>query len=173
MNTKLTNILLILLLIFNVAFIGKWWMGHRKMHHPKMDMPVETTTLLHDRTRGEEYLVKTLGLDTVQQKELDVIQAAHFSFLDKNMGAYIRNQNNLFNALKVSNDSVYVSRCADSLGMLKAAMEKEMYMNFASIKTICNPAQQKQFDGLIDDMAKEFMHHHDFHNNGRTNHDSL
>ncbi len=173
MNTKLTNILLILLLIFNVAFIGKWWMGHRKMHHPKMDTPVETTTILHDRNKGEIFLVKTLGLDTIQQKKLEAIQAAHFSFLDKNMGAYIRNQNNLFDALKNDKDSMYVSRCADSLGMLKVAMEKEMYTNFASIKVICNSAQQKQFDVLIDDISKEFLHHHDFHNSGKTNHDSI
>ncbi|HTA26697.1 MAG TPA: hypothetical protein VK809_02835, partial [Bacteroidia bacterium] len=144
-----------------------------KMHHPKTDAPIETTTILHDRTKGEIFLVKTLGLDTIQQKKLEAIQTAHFSFLDKNMSAYIRNQNNLFDALKNNNDTAYVARCADSLGMFKVAMEKELYTNFAAIKAICTSDQQKKFNDLIDNMSKEFLHHHDFHNSGKTSQDSL
>jgi len=174
MNTKLTNILLILLLVFNVAFIGKWWMGHRKMHHPRKEEPTETTTLMHDRTKGEVFLVKTLGLDTLQQKKLDVIMQAHFNFLDKNMSAYTRNQNNLFKALKNTIDTANVSRYADSIGMLKVAMEKELFMHLSGIKSICNSGQQKQFDALIDNMSMEFVKHHDFHNNNtKENQDSL
>lgn len=175
-NAKLTNILLILLLLFNLAFVSMWWMGHRKgqMHHLSKDALVETTTLMHDRTKGEIFLVKTLGLDTLQQKKLDNIMAAHFNFLDKNMSAYVRNQSNLFNSLKNSIDTAYASRCADSLGVLKVAMTQEFYSHFASIKAICNSGQQKQFDDIIDTMSKEFLFHHDFSNNKtKGNHDSL
>jgi hypothetical protein len=173
MNTKLTNIILIILLIFNVAFIGKWWMGHKKMHHPKMAAPTETTTILHDKEKGEIFLVKTLGFDSAQQKKLDKVLEAHFNFLAVNMNAYIRNQNNLFSAVKENKDSAYASRCADSLGILKVSMEKELYMHFNSIKNICTAGQQKQFNDLIDNMAKEFVLHHDFHNSAKSNQDSL
>jgi hypothetical protein len=53
-------------------------------------------------------------------------------------------------------------------------MEKELYMHFAVIKAFCNCGQQKQCDDLLDNMSKDFMHHHDFRNNNiKGNHDSL
>ncbi len=175
MNTKLTNILLIILLVFNAAFLGKWWMGHHKFHHPNPEMgpPPETTAILHDRNKGEMFLVKSLGFDSLQQKKLDKVLEAHFSFLDKYMGAYIKNQTDFFNDLKSNPDTATISRCIDSMGILKVAMQKELYSHLMSIKNICNSGQQKQYNELIDNMSKEFVHHHDFHNGGKPNHDSL
>jgi periplasmic protein CpxP/Spy len=172
-NTKVTNILLIILLIFNVAFIGKWWMGRRKMHHPKKEMQTETTSLMNDRSKAGMFLVKSLRFDTAQQKKLDTVLAAHYRFLDKYMGAYIRNQTKLFGALKDNPDSTTAFHCADSLSMLKVAMEKELYLHFLSIKNICNSGQLKQYNELIDNMSHEFVHHHDFSNTAKPNHDSL
>jgi protein CpxP len=172
-NMRLTNILLIILLVFNVAFIGKWWMGHRKMHHPPKKDEIETTTLMNDRSKGGIFLVKTLGFDTIQQKKLDIILAAHYRFLDKYMGAYIRNQTKLFSALKDTPDSTSASHCADSLCILKMMMERELYSHFLSIKNICNSGQLKQYNELIDNMSQEFVHHHDFSNTAKKNHDSL
>jgi hypothetical protein len=174
MNTKLTNILLIILLVFNVVFLGAWWMGHHKAHHqPKKEAQTETTMLLNDRNKGEMFLIKNLGLDTLQQKKLDNIMVAHFNFLDKYMNAYIRNQNNLFDALKDNKDSVYAFHCADSIGILKVAMERELYLHFVSIKNICNSGQQTKFNELIDNMSKEFVQHHDLHKTAKATPDSL
>lgn len=170
-NTKLTNILLIILLIFNVAFIGKWWIGHRKFHHPKKE--VETTTLMNDRYKGGMFLVKTLGLDTLQQKTLDKILAMHYNLLDKYMSAYNREQTKFFNALKNNQDSATAFQCADSLGILKVVMERELYSNFISIKNICNSQQQKQYDELIDNISQECVRHHTLSNSLKTNHDTL
>jgi hypothetical protein len=174
-NTKLTNILLVLLLIFNVAFIGTWWMSHPKFHHPKKEIKPETTILLHDRDRGEMFLVKALNLDTAQQKKLDNILAAHYTFFDKYSNAYLRNQSDFFNALKNTPDSVTAFRSADSLGILKVAMEKELYSHFLSIRNICNSGQQKQYNQLIDNMSKEFVRHHGLIIGTKpdTNHDTL
>lgn len=164
MNTKLTNILLIILLIFNVAFVGAWWMSHHKMHHPKkaVEAPVETTTLMNDRTKGEMFLVKTLALDTAQQKKLGALLETHFAFHDKCLKAYVRNQSNLFNALKGGDDSISANHFADSLGIMRAIMAKELFAHFSAVKAICNASQQKQFDELIDNMDKEFVKHHEF-----------
>ena len=89
------------------------------------------------------------------------------------MASYVRNQTNFFSALKDNVDSATAFRCADSMGMLKAAMEKELYQHFQSIKNICNSGQQKQYDELIDNMAKDFVHHHNSLYNIKTKHDSL
>ena len=51
--------------------MGAWWMGHRKMHHPKKDGGAEPTFAMNDRNKGGIFLVKALGLDTLQQKKLD------------------------------------------------------------------------------------------------------
>jgi len=172
-NTKLTNILLIILLIFNVAFLGKWWMGHHKMHHQK-ETEVEPTSAMNDHTKGGIFLIRSLGLDTIQQKKLNSILAAHYNFLDKYTAAYLRNQTGFFSALKGNSDSTTAFRCADSLGILKVAMEKELYVHFLSIKNICNSAQQKQYDELIDNMSKDFAHHHNAYlHPEKTKHDTL
>lgn len=173
-TTQLTNILLILLLIFNVAFVGTWWMHRNKMHHSqKAPESTETTSILNDRTKGGMFLVKALGFDTAQQKKLEVILAAHYSFLDTRMNAYIRNQTKLFSALKDSPDSTIAYHCADSLSILKVEMERELYSHFSSIRNICNSGQVQQYNELIDNMSKEFVRHHNSSNNPKPNHDSL
>jgi hypothetical protein len=172
-TTQLTNILLIILLLINVAFLGKWWMEQHKFHHTKKDVKTETTMLLHDRTKGGVFLAKTLGLDTLQQKKLDTILGAHFTFLNKYMGAYIRTQSEFFTALKNNQDSTVAFHYVDSLGLLKVSMERELYLHLLRIKNICNTAQQKQYNQLIDNMSMDFVHSHDFLNNTKPTHDSL
>lgn len=173
-NTKLTNILLIILLVFNVAFIGKWWMGHQKFHHQgNKEAAPDTMSPLHDRSKAEIYLVKTLALDTAQQKKLDNILATHYTIFDKYMAANIRNQTNFFNALKNTPDSATALRCIDSLAIIKIAMEKELYFHLLSIKNICNSGQQKQYNELIDNMSLEFVHHHNFSGSPKPKHDTL
>ena len=173
-NTKLTNILLIVLLVFNVVFLGNWWMGHHKPHHPKKESEIETTSLMNDRNKGGMFIVKTLGFDTLQQTKLNNILSVHYDFLDKYMAAYLRNQINLFNSLKNNQDSATAFQCADSLGILKRAMVRELYLNLSSIKNICNSNQQKQYNDLIDNMSKDFVHHHNaILNKPKTNQDSL
>ncbi len=147
-------------------------MSHRKYHHPQKPIVTETITLMNDRSKGEIYLVKTLGLDSVQQKKLDKIMETHFTIHDKFLIAYNRNQKNLFNALKDGRDTTFASRCADSLGILKVAMTKEFFSHFSNIKEICSSAQQKQFDELIDNMSAEFLKHHNL-STTRATQDSL
>lgn len=174
-NTKLTNILLVILLVFNIAFIGVWWVSRPKFHHFKKEVKPETTTLLHDRKNGEIFLVKTLGLDTVQQKKLDNILASHYTFFDKYMGIYIKEQSEFFAAMKNNPDSIAAFRCADSLGALKVIMSKELYRHFLGIKNICTDGQQQQYNKLIDNMTKEFAQHHTLSNDAKSgaNHDTL
>lgn len=172
-NTTLTNILLIILLLFNIAFIGKWWMGHHKIHHSK-EMDVEPTSAMNDHSKGGIFLIKSLGLDSIQQKTLSTLLAAHYDFLDKYTAAYLRNQTRFFNALKGNPDSATAFHCADSMGILKVAMERELYSHFLSIKNICNSTQQKQYDELIDNISKDFAHHHNAYlHPEKTKHDTL
>jgi hypothetical protein len=89
------------------------------------------------------------------------------------MGAYIRNQTHFFSSLKNNPDSTTAFHCADSLAILKVAMERELYSHFLSIKNICNSEQQKRYDELIDNMSQEFVRHHDFSGSTKTNHDTL
>lgn len=146
-------------------------MGHHRPHH--IQKPVETTTLLMDRSKADIFLVKTLDLDTLQQKELGTILAAHYVFLDKYMTAYINTQCDLFNALKDKPDSATAFRCADSLSKLKVVMEKELFLHFLSIKNICSSSQQAQYNKLIDNISQEFTRHHDFSKSAKPNHDTL
>lgn len=174
-NARLTNIILIILLIFNVAFVGKWWMTHHRFHHPKKGVDMDNVTLSHDRNKREMFLVKTLNLDSIQQKKLDTILTSHYAFLNKYMTAYVRNQVEFFNTLKNNPDTTVAFRCADSLSILKIKMEKEFYIHLLDLKNICNSQQQNQYNKLIDNISQEFVESHNFSNSAKpsTSHDTL
>jgi hypothetical protein len=174
-NTKLTNIILIILLIFNVVFVGRWWMTHHKFHHSKKEAEMDNAPLSHDRNKREMFLVKTLNLDSVQQKKLDTILTSHYAFLNKYMTAYVRNQVEFFNTLKNNPDTVTAFRCADSMAILKIKMEREFYLHLLGLKNICNSQQQTQYNQLIDNVSQDFVIHHNFSNSAKTgtSHDTL
>jgi len=163
------------LLIFNVAFVGRWWMTNHKLHHPKKTVDIDNTTLSHDRNKREMFLVKTLNLDSLQQKKLDTILTSHYAFLNKNMTAYVRNQVEFFNTLKNNPDTTTAYRCVDSLAILKVKMEREFYLHLLGIKNICNSQQQQQYNQLIDNISQDFVIHHNFSNSAKssTSHDTL
>jgi Spy/CpxP family protein refolding chaperone len=153
-NRKITNILLLVLLVFNIGFLGAWWFGHWKAHHPRYGH------YMAQESKGAMFLAKELNFDQGQQTELDALRKAHFQKIRMLENAVARNEKNMMDAIMANPiDSLRANTYADSIGILKAAVQKELFRHFCSIKKICNPDQSRKFDELMGEMSKEFPHH--------------
>jgi protein CpxP len=168
---RITNILLLALLVFNVGFVGSWWYGHMKAHR----MMKEHDMFAMHESKGNMYMVKELGLSDEQQAKLEILRKDHFQKVSMLEAAVGRNEKNIMGALaKAPVDSAFANKCADSVGIMKAAIQKELFAHFNNIRKMCTPEQSTKFDGLIEEMSKEFPHHFDgHHGSGEMHHDSM
>ena len=153
----LTNIILLALLVFNVGFLGSWWYGHWKMHHL---MRERYHHFRANESRGARFLAKKLGLTGKQEQQLDTLREEHFKKIRNLEFAVYRNEINIMNAIAANpSDSAKAMGYADSVGILKAAIQKELFNHFNKIKEMCSPGQAAKFDSLVMEMSKEFPHY--------------
>lgn len=169
-DRRLTNAILLALLIFNIGFIGSWWYNHYKMHK----MMFQNHHFAAHESKAGNYLAKELGLTDEQQTQLEALRKAHFQKVEIMEMAIGRNEKNMLGLLTANPvDTARVSVYVDSIGMMKAAIQKELFTHFNNIKKICNPEQSRNFDRLIGDMSKEFPHHFETHHGGEAHNDSI
>jgi hypothetical protein len=166
-NTRLVNTVLILLLFLNAAFVGSWWYGHWKAH--RMQEHKNRSHFSID-TQGAQCMVKELNLSDSQQTKLQAMRKEHFQKMSALELVVARNEKNLLHAIMANPlDSIHASQSADSIGIAKASMQKELFRHLADIKKLCNSDQSRKFDELINKMSDELPHHWDIHhgpNNG-------
>ncbi len=159
------------MLILNAAFLGSWWYGHMRAHRMMMH---EHGMFKDHETKGAMFMVQKLGLTDEQQSKLEALRKEHFQKVNGLEMAVSRNEKNMMAALtKNPADSISAGKCADSIGILKAAMTKELFAHFNNIKKMCTPEQSAKFDELIEQMSKEFPHHFEGHNGEQAHHDSI
>lgn len=170
-NRKLTNVLLAILVIFNIVFVSSWWFGHWRAHR-KMER-MNYGHFGHE-SKGAMFLVKELNLDQAQQTQLEALRNNHFNKIQILESAVARNEKSLMKAMMANPaDSAHAFLYADSIGMLRATMQKELFRHFNNIRKMCNPEQSKKFDELMGKMCREFPHHLDMHSGDGTKHDSM
>lgn len=170
-NRRVTNIILLVLLVFNVGFVGTWWIGHWRAHHRHK---MYEHYMQEHESKGSMFLIKKLDLNQDQQNQLDALRKEHFNKIEQLETAVARNEKNIMAALMLNPmDSVKANACADSIGMLKASMQKELFRHFSAIRKICTPEQSKKFDEMVMEMSKEFPHHFDGHHGEEMHHDSM
>jgi Spy/CpxP family protein refolding chaperone len=171
-NTRVVNIILILMLILNAAFVGSWWYSHARMHkNAHQNRPHFT----NHESKAAGYMAKTLGLSDEQQIKLDTLRKEHFRKVEMLEMAVARNEKNMMSLLAANTvDSAKAKIYIDSIGIMKADIQKELFAHFNSIKKMCNPEQSTKFDALIDQMSKEFPRHFDnSHGINTAHHDSM
>ena len=168
-----TNVLLLALLVFNVGFVGSWWYGHWKAHRM---MREEHKHFSGHGSKAGMFLAKQLGLNDEQVQKLEALRKEHFDKIGLMEAAVDRNEKNMMDALMANpTDSAKANMCADSVGILKADIQKELFSHFSSIKKICTPEQNAKFDSLVKEMMAEFPHHWDSyrHESKELHHDSI
>ena len=171
MNTRLTNAILIVMLLLNLAFLGSWWMmhmkGRNKMHH----IPGEMHAGMQDK--GMMFLTKQLDFSDDQQTQADKIFHSHADRMQKYQEQISRFQKEIFKCM--SNDvpdSVNAFKYADSLGVCRVEVQKELFRSSVAIRQLCTPDQKKKYDELMQNMGKHIGHQMDMHG-GPMKRDSL
>lgn len=130
---------------------------------------------MHHESRGAMFIAHELGLSDEQQAKLAELRKEHFQKIEDLNNKVARCEKNMMSAL-VANpaDSAKANLYADSAGLYKASIQKEIFAHFNSIKKMCTPEQQAKFDELAKEMMKEFPHHWDMHHNSEEmHHDSM
>ena len=165
MNTRLTNTILIIMLLLNLAFVGSWWMKHNKMHHD--------TGFHNMQDKGMMFLTRQLNFDDAQQTQAEKIFKEHADKMQKYQAEIGRLQKAMFACMSNDTpDSVHAFMYADSVGTYRIAVQKELFRSSVTIRQICKPNQKKKYDELMQNMSKMLGHQMDMHG-GPMKHDSL
>jgi Spy/CpxP family protein refolding chaperone len=168
MNTRLTNTILIVMLLLNLAFIGSWWMMHMKAHNKMMHHDGGN---FHDK--GMMFLTDQLSFNDAQKAQAEKIFKDHSDKMHKYQSEIGRLQNSIFKCMaQDAPDSLHAFMFSDSLGILRIASQKEMFRSSIAIRQICNAEQKKKFDELMQNMGKRLGHQWDMHA-GSMKHDSM
>ena len=160
MNTRLTNTILIVLLLLNAAFVGVWWLHHGHGHkmHPN------NNHFDHGQDRGMDFLVKELNLDSTQKKQVEALWKEHSATMSKyNAGIARFEKQTLDCMMQDSPDSTRAFAYADSAGMLRNIAHKELFRHFTKVRQLCNTDQKKKFDEIVKKMVMKFSHHRNPH----------
>jgi Spy/CpxP family protein refolding chaperone len=154
-NTKLTNIILILLLAFNVLFLGSWWYGHWKAHR------ISRHGMCGNPGKGEKFFCRKLNLSSSQQAQYEALGKSHLQKI-KSMENEKAEYDIKMMEILIHNpaDSARAFLYGDSAGMVKARMMKEMYRHLNDLRMMCTPEQTVEFDSLMKKMTEEFPLYH-------------
>ena len=170
MKTRLTNTILIVMLLLNLAFIGSWWMMHKKGHNNDRMMHQGFHNM---QDKGMMFLTRQLDFDTAQQSKAEKIFRGHAEKMQKYQSEISRMQREIFKSMASdAPDSLHAFMYADSVGTCRIALQKEMFRSSLAIRQICNADQKKKFDILMQNMGKRLGHQKDMHGDP-TMHDSL
>jgi Spy/CpxP family protein refolding chaperone len=170
MNTRLTNTILIVMLLLNLAFVGSWWMMHNKASRSKMR---HEGGLHNMQDKGMMFLTKQLDFDNTQQEQAEKIFKDHADKMKKYQSEISRLQKEIFACMANDMpDSVHAFMYSDSVGTYRVAVQKELFRSSVAIRQICNPEQKKKYDELMQNMGKRLGHQMDMHG-GSMRHDSL
>jgi len=158
MNTRLTNAILIVMLLLNLAFLGSWWMMHIKGHNNKMHhMPGEMHGGMSDK--GGMFLTKQLDFTDEQQAQADKIFHNHADRMQKYQAQIGRLQKEIFKCMTNDTpDSVHAFMYADSVGVYRVEVQREMFRSSLAIRQLCTPDQKKKYDDLMQNMSKHIGH---------------
>jgi len=142
-KNKMLTWLVVLLLVVNTASIAMFWLGKAKQteHTEETEQP---------KGKPEDFLVKELKLDAVQQAKLKILAKEHREAIKEFHEAIKDAKQNFFNLLKQQNtpDSIkqtaatVISRITEKIDLLTLA-------HFNKVRALCNAEQQKKFDEII------------------------
>src|SRR6185312_4486363 len=156
MKPRLTNTLLIVLLIMNLAFIGTWWMHHKRGGHGRDMMEMHHS----HGDKGMMFLSREIGFDSAQQNKAAKLFDAHAASMKKYQDEISRLQKQIYDCMaKDAPDSTNAFKYADTVGMYRVAMQKEFFRNSLSIRQMCTPEQKKKYYELMLRMTKHLGHH--------------
>jgi periplasmic protein CpxP/Spy len=144
-KNKLLWLLIILLLIANTVTLVMFWTG-RNQPQPQQGQPPQLLV---------EYLTKELQLDSGQQHQYQQLILAHRSATAPLRQRVANLKDSLFGLLKQGNPSDTDKEAATAkIAAAVQQLERLHVDHFQQVRALCTPAQQQQFDGLLQNIVR-------------------
>lgn len=141
MNTsknKLLTWLVFLLLIANLATIVMFWLGKPKPPRSAFG------------GGPAEFLIKELQLDSIQQKQFEVLRTQHHDSAEKIRTQIKETKESFFSLLKQTTISDSAKQfAAKAVSIQTEKLDVLTFNHFQKLRAICKPAQQKKFDEIM------------------------
>ncbi|MBI3509122.1 MAG: periplasmic heavy metal sensor [Bacteroidetes bacterium] len=151
-NKKFTGATLLLLLVLNSALLVILVMRH---HGPPMRPPFPPMRPDMQMPGGphagpRDFLVHELDLNSDQQKKFDDMIFAHRQLMEELQRKIHDHRDSLIHELgKNNSDSSLVNSLTMEIGADQAAIEKNNFNHFRSLRMICTDQQKLKFDSVI------------------------
>lgn len=147
-NNRLLSVIILLLLTANIATLGYLWMhrpGSEKM--PPMAPPGGGQVF--------EFITKELQLDTVQQKSYSALRDEHQAGQRPLQDSIRKAKDQFFELLKQpALTDAELQQQSSKVAAAEQQLELFTFKHFQKLRAICNPAQQKKFDDIIQDVLR-------------------
>jgi protein CpxP len=143
-RNKWWAIAFILLVALNIATLSTFWLMKEKRAPATGPRPAVT-----------EFLVKELGLDSLQKKELEKLREEHQQKV-MDIRKNNRDAKDAFFALLKQpgiTDSA-VDKAAQTAALYDAQLDILTFRHFRQIRNICTDAQKKKFDQVIQEVLR-------------------
>jgi Spy/CpxP family protein refolding chaperone len=142
---KLTNILIIILVIVNLGCLSFIWF--READRPSLPpLPPNPP----DRENVTRFLDKELDLNEVQEQKFDELRKEHFktteNFEEKIAGF---KKDILSESFKNNPDSQKIEALADSIGSVQKRYELFLSEHFQKLSSICKPEQREKLKDIF------------------------
>lgn len=146
-DNKWRAIVVALLVVLNTIALTVFWIERKSnnVQFPPQD----------NRIGAKDYLIKELGLDSLQRLQYDELINQHRQRTNE-MHLHVRDAKDSFFALL--NDSTITESTVKKASLRAAETEQQIDMqtfnHFKNIRSICNAQQQKKFDSIIRNAVK-------------------
>jgi hypothetical protein len=125
MSTRLTNSILIVLLLLYLAFAGHWLINRSRRNNEGQN---------REAMKGAIFLSGKLNFDSAQRDQVKKLLMAHAGKIRKYKRDISRLSEEIFKYTDMQvPDTVHAYLCADSIGIYRATMQKEKLRNSFAI----------------------------------------
>jgi hypothetical protein len=143
-KNTITNILIGLLVIVNIITLSLYWL---KIERPE--------PLPKNNGRAEDFVIRELKLDSAQQIAYLAMVKEHRQQVQDIRRSFKNGKEQFFDLLK--NDTVNTNEFNEALkGTTVEQMKVDSitFYHFKKLRAICNPAQKKKFDEIIQQVLR-------------------
>ena len=141
-KNNLLTWLVAILVVANIVVVTLLFLGHQHNPPPKPASPAE-------------FLIEKLGLDQKQQVQLHQLAQKHHLESEKIRGKLRAARDHFFDLIRQPNveDSTKNNAASAVVENLKL-LDLLTYDHFLEIRRLCDPAQQKIFDGILNEAIR-------------------
>ena len=142
---KLTNILIIILIIINIGSLSFIW--YKEVHRPPLPPSPQNPP---NRENVNRFLDKELNLNEEQEQKFKELRKEHFENtrkFDDKIAGYKREI--LSESFKQNPDIQKIKALTDSIGSLQEAYELFLSEHFQKLASLCKPGQREKLKDIF------------------------